>query len=804
MSGFSPMMQQYLKIKKKYESCIVFFRLGDFYEMFYEDAKTASKELDITLTGKECGQEEKAPMCGVPYHAYTNYVSKLISKGYKVAICEQIENPLACKGLVKREVTRVITPGTIIEGNLLDESKNNFICCVYILNDKCGMCFADISTGELKITETFGSNLFSEVKNELARFSPSEVIYRGDKKYSGSIKKFVKNRLNSSFGGVLVESYDYKKKLLKYFNNQDLENLNNTVSLETLGGLFSYLEYTQKDNLKGFSKIDFYTKNQYMKLDLNTIRNLELVETMRNREKRGTLLWVLDKTNTAMGRRLLRNWIERPLIDLIKINNRQEAVSELVSDMFLRDNLIEGLSKINDVGRILTRLICNSINCREIKSLGYSISNFKSIKNLLSESNSHILKDIYENIDLFEDICKLIENSIVDEPPVAIKEGGIIKFGFNKEIDGLKYDMNNSKEIITKMENDERKKTGIPKLKITFNRVFGYCIEVTNSFLNLVPENYIRKQTLSNSERFVTKELKDLEYRISNAKEKLISLEFEVFEKVRAEIYNYHKKIEKTVNIIAVLDVLVSLAVVAHKEHYTKPEVNLSDKIILKNSKHPVIEKMLKDDSCPFVPNDINLDNNLNNINIITGPNMAGKSTYMRQIALNILMAHIGSFVPADCAEIGIVDGIFTRIGASDDLSSGQSTFMVEMQEVAQIMKNATQKSLLILDEIGRGTSTFDGISIARAVLEYISFELKSKTLFSTHYHELTKISEDIKNIKNYSIAIKKNNDDIIFLRKIIPGSIDESFGIETAKLAKVPSWIINRAKEISKNMKKV
>lgn len=807
MASMSPMMTQYLNIKEKYKDSILFFRLGDFYEMFFDDAKLVSEELDLTLTGKDYGQRERAPMCGIPYHSCEAYIARLIAKGYKVAMCDQIQNPADAKGIVKRDVVRVITPGTVVEESMLEEGRNNFVCCIYSLEKSAGICFCDISTGELKTTRLDGNDILIKLKNELGRFCPREVIFGGNSSYLDPVKKFCMDRLNVRLEEFEEKKFDFnmcKEYISKYLDKDSIQNVEiNEYSevIRSVGALISYIEYTQKRGVERLNNIEFYSQNQYMGLDLNTIRNLEVVETMRNKEKRGSLLWVLDKTKTAMGKRLLRDWLERPLVRHEEILKRQEGIEELFSDLIFRESLLEVMGKIKDVGRLMTRVMYSSATCREFKSLSYTISYLPEIKNILSKSKSTILKDIYDNIDELTDVYEIIEESIMENPPIVLKEGGIIKDGYNEEVDSLRKNMNGGKGVILDVEKQERKKTGIPKLKIGYNKIFGYYMEVTNSYKHLVPEYYIRKQTLTGCERYVTKELKDLEIRILGAKDKLKEVEYSLFEEIRLKIASQIKRIEKTSNMLAVLDVLLSLATVAAKNNYIKPIVSYDKNIFVKESRHPVVEALL--DGAPFVPNNVILDNEDHTVAVITGPNMAGKSTYMRQIALIVLLAQIGSFVPASQAQIGIVDSIFTRIGASDDLTSGQSTFMVEMNEVAHIINSATKDSLLIFDEIGRGTSTFDGMSIARAVLEYVADRstLGAKTLFATHYHELTSMSESYPNIKNYNIAVKKNGDDIIFLRRIVPGGADDSYGIEVAKLSGIPEQIINRAKEVLNDM---
>lgn len=810
MNELSPMMQQYMRIKEQYKDAILFFRLGDFYEMFYDDAKLVSNELDLTLTGKDCGQNERAPMCGIPYHSCDSYVARLVSKGYKVAMCDQIENPAQAKGVVKREVVRVITPGTVMEESMLDESQNNYICSIHVSekeNKNIGLTFCDISTGELKTTEinNIKQNL-NFLKNEIGKFYPKEILFNGDLNFLSSIENFLKEKFSCRIEKIdkIFSDNEALDILLSFFDKDNLINLNlnkNFSAINSMAILFEYLKITQKNGLERIEKAVYYDNSEYMRLDLNTIRNLEITETMRKKSKKSSLLWVLDKTKTAMGKRMFRSWIERPLINVNRIKFRQDAVDELYKDIILRDAIEECLVGIHDMERIMTKITYGSANGRDLKSLSSALSKLPKIKNILQSANSKYLINLYNNIETLEETHELIENAIVDEPPFLIKEGGIIKAGYSEEVDNLHKDMNGGKTVVAEIERREREFTGIPKLKIGYNRVFGYYIEVSNSFKNKVPQNYIRKQTLTNCERFITEELKNLESRILYARDKVQEVEYQIFEKVRLQVAKELPKVVKSANTIAKLDIIRSLAEVAFKNNYIKPEINNGDKILIKEGRHPVVESLLKD--APFVPNNANLDNSENMVSIITGPNMAGKSTYMRQTAIIVLMAQIGSFVPADKAEIGVVDSIFTRIGASDDLASGQSTFMLEMNEVADILKNATKKSLLILDEIGRGTSTFDGMSIAKAVLEYVSDNkrLGAKTLFATHYHELTSMVNDFSNIKNYNIAVKKHGDDITFLRRIVPGAADDSYGIEVAKLAGIPNSIISRAKIILKEI---
>lgn len=798
------MMKQYFKIKEQNKDSILFFRLGDFYEMFYDDAKIASKELELTLTGRDCGQAERAPMCGVPFHSCEGYIARLVAKGYKVAICEQTEDPATAKGLVKRDIIRVITPGTVMESSMLDEGRNNYICCMFSDSKKIGLCFCDISTGELYATEISGSDSVNSLTSQLASYNPREILIGGDIVKIKSLPAFIKSKLSAGVEMLRDESFDNKlctDTVNMQFGKEMQCIADSQVLINAIGALINYLKETQKNGLERINKIELYSDKQYMNLDYNTQRNLELTATMLNKEKRGSLLWVLDKTKTAMGKRLIRSWLEHPLLNVSAINNRQSAVEELVNNNMLRLDIMDALSGIFDIERLMTRIVYGSANGRELRSLAAALQKLPQLSELVADCSAKYLKKVYKEIDLLEDIYNLIDSAIVEEPPFSVREGGMIKKGYNPDLDILLTDMNDSKGILARIEAEQREKTGIPKLRVGYNKVFGYYIEVTNSYKDLVPETYIRKQTLTNCERYITQDLKDIEGRILGAKDRSVAMEYTLFDEVRKTVADNLERIQKTAKAIAVLDVLVSLANVAADNRYVRPEVNLSTVIRLKDSRHPVVEALLND--TPFVPNDVYLDSAGERVAIITGPNMAGKSTYMRQVALIVLMAQMGSFVPASSATIGVVDSIFTRVGASDDLASGQSTFMVEMSEVANIVKSATSKSLLILDEIGRGTSTFDGMSIARAVLEYCADRKKlgAKTLFATHYHELTVMQDLLDGVKNYSIAVKKRGDDITFLRRIIPGGADDSFGIEVAKLAGLPNSIINRAKEILKEL---
>ena len=804
MADFSPMMKQYFQIKEQYPNTLLFFRLGDFYEMFFNDAKTASRELELTLTGRDCGQEERAPMCGVPFHSAETYIARLVAKGYKVAICEQVEDPAAAKGIVKREVIRVITPGTVIEGSMLDETKNNYICSVYCRDNQLGVCFADVSTGELHVTELKAGTpaaLHSDLINELTRFSPKEILINPQVLSFKTLPEFIKDKLMASVECLGDEEYlDSAKIVCDHFCKNNITELSleeGSAIIPALSGLISYLARTQIKGLERINDIDIYFEDKFMRLDFNARRNLELVETMRNKERRGSLLWVLDRTQTAMGKRLIKTWIEQPLINPAKITLRHNAVEELFENREASDEITELLNGIYDLERIMTRVVHGSANGRELRSLWSALVKLPELKEKLSSLESTLLKDITSRIDTLEDICALIDASIVEEPPFSIREGGIIREGFNSELDSVRHDMNGGKSLISEIEAKEKERTGIPKLKVGYNRVFGYYIEISNSFKDQAPPEYIRKQTLANCERFITQELKDLESRILGAHDKSLIIEGQLFEMVRKKVADELVRIQNTAKAIAELDVINSFAITAVKYDYTRPLITANGKLYIKDGRHPVVEALQH--GTPFVPNDTEMDMNNNRVSIITGPNMAGKSTFMRQVAIIVIMAQIGSFVPASAAEVGIVDAVFTRVGASDDLSAGQSTFMIEMSEVSDILKNATKDSLIILDEIGRGTSTYDGMSIARAVLEYIQDKklLGAKTLFATHYHELTELEDLLDGVKNYNVAVKKRGDDITFLRRIIRGGADESFGIQVAKLAGVPDKVVNRAKQV-------
>ncbi len=807
----TPMMQHYIKTKLEYMDCILFYRLGDFYEMFFDDAIIASRELEITLTGKDCGLEERAPMCGIPHHAVESYIPKLIDKGYKVAICEQLEDPKLAKGIVKRDVIRIVTPGTVMESNMLNEKENNYIMSIFKRGIYFGIAVCDISTGDFYASEIKETNNFQMLLDEIARYSPAEIIvnniFYDTKKEIDTIKErfdiYITNLPENVFNeDTTVIENDYT---ILNDNNEEIKDLSNCIfGVVASNALLNYLLQTQKMKLEHINKIKFYNISQYMALDVNARRHLELTEKMREKTKKGTLLWVLDKTLTSMGGRLLKRWIANPLLNVSEINNRSNAVEELKNQLMFRDELQELLKKVYDIERLIGKISFGSANARDLISLKNSLEQLPKIKEILKENGkSNYIVNLYNNLDTLTDIYTLIEQSIIEDPPIAITEGGIIKLGYNEELDKYKQASTEGKNWLIGLEMRERKQTGIKNLKVGYNKVFGYYIEVTKSYLNLVPESYIRKQTLTNCERFITEELKQLEENVLGSQEKAIDLEYHIFIDIRGKIAKQIERIQQTAAIIATLDVLSSFAKVAEDMNYVKPIIDESGQIDIKAGRHPVVEKLLP--SKEFVDNDTYLDTKDNRFSIITGPNMAGKSTYMRQVALITIMAQIGSFVPASYAKIGIVDKIFTRVGASDDLGMGQSTFMVEMMEVATILKNATRNSLVILDEIGRGTSTYDGLSIAWAVVEYMSNpeNIGCKTLFATHYHELTQLEEKLDGIKNYSIAVKEKGENIIFLRKIIPEGTDESYGIHVAKLAGVPQPVITRSNEILKTLER-
>ncbi len=797
----TPMKRQYNAIKENNQDCILFFRLGDFYEMFDEDAKLAARELDLTLTTRDRNKpkEEQTPMCGVPYHSVDAYISRLVSKGYKVAICEQMEDPSLAKGIVQRDISRIITPGTVTESCMLDESKNNYMACLYGLESRYGLAFCDVSTGAFFVTVCADAQAAA---SELGRFSPSEVIRGGENAKDPIIEDALFHRLSCCVDEGKEEQFnaDSAQELLESHFALPLAQLGLTglgAAVIAAGTLLETLKFVQKNDLKHIRQLQYYTTGKFMELDMDARRNLELTETLRSKEKKGTLLWVLDKTHTAMGGRLLRSWLEKPLLDAVEIGRRQSAVEELVNATVCRGELTEALKDVTDLERVTTRIVTGTVNCRDLLGLARGLRSLPIVKQRLAELDAPLLQKLETAIDPLTDCADLIENTIVDEPPLTVREGGIIRKGASEEADRLREIMNGGQGVIAAIEASERERTGIRTLKIGYNRVFGYYIEVSKSFIDQVPEEYIRKQTLTNCERYITQELKDLENQVLTAKDRLTALEYQIFTQLREHLAQQAHRIQASAAAVAAADALCSLATVAVQRGYCRPEITLGNEISIVDGRHPVVEQMLKDTL--FVPNDTQLGAADNQVCIITGPNMAGKSTYMRQVALIVLMAQMGSFVPARSARIGLVDRVFTRIGASDDLASGQSTFMVEMAEVASILKYATSKSLLILDEIGRGTSTYDGMAIARAVLEYAASprHLGAKTLFATHYHELSAIEQELPNVKNYNIAVKKRGDKMIFLRKIVPGATDDSFGIEVAKLAGLPATAINRARQI-------
>lgn len=798
--GLTPMMRQYLDVKENCKDCILFFRLGDFYEMFFEDAKIASKELELVLTGRDCGLEERAPMCGIPYHAANAYIGRLVSAGYKIAICEQLEDPSAAKGIVKRGIIKIITPGTYTDSSFLEENKNNYIMSFYLEDNICSMSFADISTGEFNCTH---SN-FKEalVLDEISKFAPREIIL--DENINENFICTIKERFtNISISKIKEENFSHNidENLKSQFNNFK-KNEYETIVKKSCNGLLYYIFHTQKNILSNINKINYYNIIDYLTIDVNSRRNLEITENLREKTKKGSLLWVLDKTNTAMGGRQLRRWIEQPLINKNAIENRLNAVEELLNNLSLQEDLKENLKSIYDIERIVGKVASKSVNAKELISLRCSISKVPFIKKCLSNFKSDLFLNMKENIDTLEDITELLNKSLLDNPSLSVKEGNIIKEGFNEEVDSLREGKSNGKKWIASLEQKEREETGIKSLKVSYNKVFGYFIEVTKANLSLVPEGrYIRKQTLSNAERYITPELKEMEEKILGAEEKLIDIEYKLFTNIRDLIEENIDRMQKSARIISDIDCLCSLATVAIDNNYKKPIINAKDEIHIEEGRHPVVEKVIPKGE--FVSNDSLIDIKENQLILITGPNMAGKSTYMRQVALITIMAQIGSFVPAKSANISICDKIFTRIGASDDLAAGKSTFMVEMWEVSNILKNATPKSLVLLDEVGRGTSTYDGLSIAWAVIEYIcnNKDLRCKTLFATHYHELTKLENTINGVKNYSVSVSELENEIVFLRKIIRGGADQSYGIEVAKLAGLPSPVITRAKEILNNI---
>lgn len=796
----TPMMKQYFEVKDKYPDCILFFRLGDFYEMFFEDAIVASKTLEIALTGKSCGLEERAPMCGVPFHSANSYISKLVEAGYKVAIGEQLEDPASVKGIVKRDVIQVVTPGTVLEGSLLENKKNNYLLSLYKENENIGLTYVDISTGEVNAT----SLTSDKVVEEIAKIHPTEIIIN-DLSFIHSLQNII-TLSNIYVNENFSESYLDSNILSKYFSDEYLSRVKfddkNLIRL-SLSVLLNYIYSTQKQVTSNINAINVYNSSEYMVLDMFTRNNLELTQTIRGNKKKGSLLHVLDKTSTAMGGRLMRKYVEEPLVNKSKIDERLNVIEELKDDFMLREDLIDILKNVYDIERICGKIAFDKVTPKEMIHLRNSIEKLPTLKNIINSSNADILKKYIKNLDNLDDIYNLIEEAILEEPSLTIKDGNIIKSDFNDELKELRDISQNGAFLIKEIENREKEKTGIKSLKVGFNKVFGYYIEITKVGLaNVELDNsYIRKQTLSNAERFITPELKEIEDKILNAQDKIKSLEYEIFVNIRNEIYSNIDRIQSVAKIIANIDVFVSLATVAYINNYVKPNINEDNKLDIVNGRHPVVERIVGEEN--FVANDTYLNTGENIINIITGPNMAGKSTYMRQTAIISLMAHIGSFVPAEKADIPILDRIFTRVGASDDLSQGQSTFMVEMSEVSLILKNATDKSLVILDEIGRGTSTYDGISLAWSIVEYIQKNIKCKTLFATHYHELTDLENEFEDVKNYSIAVKEDNEGIIFLRKIIPQGADKSYGIYVAQLAKLPNEVINRSKEILKDLEK-
>ena len=806
MSEFTPMMKQYLKVKENYKDAILFYRLGDFYEMFFDDAVTASKELELVLTGKDCGQETRAPMCGIPFHAAEGYIARLVQKGYRVAVCEQTEDPAKAKGIVARDVIRVVTPGTVTESVMLDETRNNFLSCVYYDKSSVGLSFCDVSTGQLYVGEISGDRPGDRIINEIARFSPAEIILNETASSEKTLTTFIERACSVSATVLGDDEFDFnecteiiEKHFKKTVHELGLGGLECAVC--SLGQTLKYLYDTQKNNLDNITEITLYTESRFLSLDAAALRNLEILESERRREKKGSLLWVLDKTKTSMGKRKMSEWIRQPLLRVSAINNRLDAVEELFNNTVLRSELTERLSLVNDMERMITRIVYGTANAKELRSLSQTLSMLPEIKDFLKDTKSSLLQKIYESIDTMEDVRKTIDASIVDEPPFSVREGGMIRQGCSKELDELRSIVSGGKDFLAETEKAEQEKTGIKKLRIGYNRVFGYYIEVLNSYRDLVPENYIRKQTLANCERYITPELKDLEAKVLGAQDRITKLEYELFSAVRDCVATEQLRIRDTASSLAELDVLCSLAFVASENGYVRPEIDNSDVIDIKSGRHPVVEKYL--DGAPFVPNDTHLDGDENRTAIITGPNMAGKSTYMRQVAVIVVMAQMGSFVPAASANIGIVDSIFTRVGASDDLAAGQSTFMTEMTDVSRILSSAGPRSLIILDEIGRGTSTFDGMSIARAVLEYVTDKKKigAKTLFATHYHELTDAEGEIPGVKNYNTSVKKRGDDITFLRRIVRGSADGSYGIEVAKLSGIPQSVVSRAKTILRNL---
>ena len=796
----TPMMEQYFEIKNKYKDHLLFYRLGDFYEMFFDDAIVASRALDLTLTGRDCGEAERAPMCGVPFHSVDTYIGKLIEQGFKIAICEQLENPAEAKGIVKRDVIRVITPGTLIESELLSDKKNNYLCSIYFGEYECGMCFCDISTAEIYATSISGDGVDAKISNELGTYSPVEVVTNLNSMKFAEMATFIEGRLGAMLNDSQYKRFEYDGALervkTQFADTLREDDIADKAIVCAVGAMLDYIKDTQKKDISYINKLNLYSNGQYLELDVNTRRNLELTESLRTKEKKGTLLWVLDKTRSSLGARLLRKWIEHPLVNVSNIIRRQNAVEELYNSFMLREQISELLDEVLDLERLMTKIVYGTANARDLCAVANSTRILPEIKKLLSECTSNELKSIYSELDTLEDICALIDASISQEAPLTVREGGMILDGYNAQVDEYRKIIDHGDEWKEQIAQNERDLTGIKNLKVGYNRVFGFYIEVTKSQINLVPDRYIRKQTLSNCERYITEELKEMEAKVLGASDKLCQLEYDIFCEIRTRVAENSARIKDSASRVAQIDAYYSLATVAAKNRYVRPDVNSSDDIIIKDGRHPVVEQFVKDSY--FVPNDTVLNMKTDRLLLITGPNMAGKSTYMRQVALITLMAQIGSFVPAAEATLGIVDKIFTRVGASDDLASGQSTFMLEMNEVAYILRNATKKSLIIYDEVGRGTSTFDGMSIARAIVEYTaSRKIGAKTLFATHYHELTSMEYEFDGIVNYNIAAKKRGDNITFLRKIVRGSTDDSYGIEVAKLAGLPNEVIKRAKEV-------
>ena len=804
----TPMRKQYLEMKEKCPDCLLFFRLGDFYEMFDEDARIASKVLDLTLTtrdrNKDIPQEEKVPMCGVPYHSYQSYLARLVAKGYKVAICEQTQDPAAATGIVERDIIRIVTPGTAVDASMLEESRNNYIAAVYLEGERCGVCFCDLSTGEVYATSCSGDGCLNHLMNELGRFEPREVVLSPEAWENSALAQAMELKLDCRREFGSVKRFDYVvagTAASNQFENYQVIPADRPESLRAVGGLLSYLYETQKNKLGHLRQLQYYASGRFMELDLTARRNLELTETLRSKEKRGSLLWVLDKTKTAMGGRLLRRWLEKPLLDPVEIRGRLMAVRDLTEDMVTREELALCLKEITDLERLIGRIVYGTAGGRDLVALSAGLRRIPKVRDLLTTLPAALFQRLRKQLDELSGLCQRIDNALVDEPPFSVRDGGIIREGYSKEVDQLRSVMTNSKDLLVDIENRTKEECGIKNIRVKYNKVFGYYIEVAKSQTDLVPADWVRKQTTVNSERYINQELKELEHTILSAKDRITDLEYDLFCQVRQAAADQVEVIQQTAAAVAQVDVLNSLATVAMNNHYCMPEVDESDVIDIIDGRHPVVEQVLKGNM--FVPNDTHMNGGSNLLAIITGPNMAGKSTYMRQVALICLMAQIGSFVPAKSAHLGVVDRVFTRIGASDDLAAGQSTFMVEMSEVAEILKNATNRSLLILDEIGRGTSTYDGMSIARAVLEHCADKKKlgAKTLFATHYHELSALEGAIPGVRNYHMAAKKRQDDVIFLRKLVSGGADQSYGIEVAQLAGVPAWIIRRGREILKEL---